>query len=62
MTDQLGSRGRIGIVVPSTNTSCQPESEMLRPPRRHQSRRAYQYHRTAAHQRSGVHGARDVDA
>ncbi len=31
MTDQLGPRGRIAIVVPSTNTSCQPESEMLRP-------------------------------
>lgn len=31
MTDQLGFRGRIAIVVPSTNTSCQPESEMLRP-------------------------------
>lgn len=32
MTDQLGHRARIAIVVPSTNTSCQPESEMLRPP------------------------------
>lgn len=31
MTDQLGYRGRIAIVVPSTNTSCQPECEMLRP-------------------------------
>lgn len=31
MTDQLGSRGRIGIVIPSTNTSCQPENELLRP-------------------------------
>ena len=31
MTDQLGPRGRIAIVVPSTNTSCQPESELLRP-------------------------------
>jgi maleate isomerase len=31
MTDQLGYRGRIAIVVPSTNTSCQPESESLRP-------------------------------
>ncbi|MEZ5458344.1 MAG: hypothetical protein R3E65_03110 [Steroidobacteraceae bacterium] len=31
MVDQLGYRGRIGIVVPSTNTSCQPESERLRP-------------------------------
>ncbi len=29
--DQLGYRGRIAIVVPSTNTTCQPESEMLRP-------------------------------
>lgn len=31
MVDQLGYRGRIGIVVPSTNTSCQPECERLRP-------------------------------
>ncbi len=31
MTDQLGPRGRIAIVVPSTNTSCQPECERLRP-------------------------------
>jgi maleate isomerase len=31
MVDQLGFRGRIGIVVPSTNTSCQPECERLRP-------------------------------
>jgi maleate isomerase len=31
MTDQLGYRGRIAVVVPSTNTSCQPECEMLRP-------------------------------
>jgi maleate isomerase len=31
MTDRLGYRGRIAIVVPSTNTSCQPECEMLRP-------------------------------
>jgi maleate isomerase len=30
MTDQLGFRGRIALVVPSTNTVCQPESEMLR--------------------------------
>ena len=30
MTDQLGYRSRIAIVVPSTNTSCQPESELLR--------------------------------
>ncbi|MCS6948821.1 MAG: hypothetical protein NZM12_14525 [Steroidobacteraceae bacterium] len=31
MTDQLGYRGRIALVVPSTNTSCQPECELLRP-------------------------------
>ena len=31
MTDQLGFRARIALVVPSTNTSCQPESERLRP-------------------------------
>jgi maleate isomerase len=29
--DTLGYRKRIGIVVPSTNTTVQPESEMLRP-------------------------------
>ncbi len=29
--DLLGYRKRIGIVVPSTNTSVQPECEMLRP-------------------------------
>jgi maleate isomerase len=29
--DQLGYRGRIAVVVPSTNTTCQPESERLRP-------------------------------
>lgn len=31
MVDALGYRKKIGIVVPSTNTTCQPESEMLRP-------------------------------
>jgi maleate isomerase len=31
MVDYLGYRKRIGIVVPSTNTSCQPECEQLRP-------------------------------
>ena len=31
MTDLLGYRKRIGIVVPSTNTSVQPQCEMLRP-------------------------------
>lgn len=31
MVDFLGYRKKIGIVVPSTNTSCQPESEQLRP-------------------------------
>lgn len=31
MVDFLGYRKKIGIVVPSTNTSCQPESELLRP-------------------------------
>src|SRR5215831_12000621 len=29
--DSLGFRKRIGIVVPSTNTTVQPECEMLRP-------------------------------
>src|SRR5476649_2625501 len=29
--DTLGFRKRIGIVVPSTNTTVQPECEMLRP-------------------------------
>ena len=32
MLDTLGYRQRIGIVVPSTNTTVQPECEMLRPP------------------------------
>jgi maleate isomerase len=31
MVDYLGFRKKIGIVVPSTNTTCQPESEALRP-------------------------------
>ena len=31
MTDTLGYRKRIGIVVPSTNTTVQPECEALRP-------------------------------
>lgn len=31
MPDTLGFRKRIGIVVPSTNTTVQPECEMLRP-------------------------------
>ena len=30
--DTLGFRKRIGIVVPSTNTTVQPEAEMLRVP------------------------------
>ena len=29
--DRLGFRKRIGIVVPSTNTTVQPECEVLRP-------------------------------
>jgi maleate isomerase len=31
MVDCLGWRGIVGIVMPSTNTSVQPESEVLRP-------------------------------
>ena len=31
MVDTLGWRNKIGIVMPSTNTSVQPESEALRP-------------------------------
>ena len=31
MVDYLGYRKKIGIVVPSTNTTCQPECELLRP-------------------------------
>jgi len=31
MVDYLGYRKKIGILVPSTNTSCQPECEPLRP-------------------------------
>jgi hypothetical protein len=30
LPDSLGYRKRIGIVVPSTNTTVQPEAEMLR--------------------------------
>ncbi|HPF27046.1 MAG: hypothetical protein R3F58_13755 [Steroidobacteraceae bacterium] len=32
MVDYLGYRKKIGIVVPSTNTTCQPECEQLRVP------------------------------
>ena len=32
MTDRLGYRSKIGIVVPSTNTTVQPEADMMRPP------------------------------
>jgi maleate isomerase len=31
MTDSLGPRLKVGVVVPSTNTSCQPELDALRP-------------------------------
>jgi maleate isomerase len=31
MTDVLGWRAKIGLVMPSTNTSIQPESEAMRP-------------------------------
>jgi maleate isomerase len=31
MTDSLGPRLKVGVVVPSTNTSAQPELEALRP-------------------------------
>jgi maleate isomerase len=31
MTDRLGFRKKIGIVAPSTNTTMQPECELLRP-------------------------------
>src|SRR5262245_64681717 len=31
MPDTLGFRKRIGVVIPSTNTTVQPECEMLRP-------------------------------
>lgn len=31
MTDSLGPRLKVGVVVPSTNTSAQPEMEELRP-------------------------------
>ena len=33
MPDTLGYRKRIGLVVPSTNTTVQPETDMLRVPR-----------------------------
>ncbi|MFI9011592.1 arylmalonate decarboxylase [Actinosynnema sp. NPDC053489] len=32
MTDQLGYRFKIGVIIPSTNTSCQPEMDALRVP------------------------------
>src|ERR1051326_5608862 len=32
MTDSLGYRFKIGVLVPSTNTSCQPELDDLRVP------------------------------
>ena len=32
MVDTLGYRRKLGIIVPSTNTSVQPECEALRPP------------------------------
>ncbi len=31
MTDRLGYRSKIGIVVPSTNTTVQPETDRMRP-------------------------------
>ena len=31
MTDRLGYRAKIGIVVPSTNTTVQPETDTMRP-------------------------------
>lgn len=32
MTDRLGYRLKLGIVVPSTNTTVQPETDAMRPP------------------------------
>ncbi len=32
MTDRLGYRLKIGIVIPSTNTTVQPETDAMRPP------------------------------
>ena len=32
LPDTLGNRKRIGLVVPSTNTTVQPETDMLRVP------------------------------
>lgn len=32
MTDRLGYRAKLGIVVPSTNTTVQPEMDGMRPP------------------------------
>ncbi len=31
MTDRLGYRCKIGIIIPSTNTTVQPETDMMRP-------------------------------
>jgi len=38
MTDTLGWRMKFGVLVPSTNTTVQPEYDVLRPPWRHQPR------------------------
>ena len=32
MTDRLGYRLKLGVVVPSTNTIVQPETDAMRPP------------------------------
>ena len=32
MTDRLGYRCKIGIIIPSTNTTVQPETDFMRPP------------------------------
>ena len=32
MTDRLGCRLKLGVIVPSTNTSVQPETDAMRPP------------------------------
>ncbi len=32
MTDRLGYRCKIGIIIPSTNTTVQPETDSMRPP------------------------------
>ena len=52
--DRLGFRKRIGIVVPSTNTTVQPECEVLRPRGDHQSCGTLDHQRATTQYRAGL--------